>query len=77
MILLTTSAISTIILFCHQFIYNIIGEGCNSAYHRLRNVHVPNNTRERTPQKYLDFMLQRVIFASTTRVTLHAAKILV
>ena len=39
----------------------IIAESCSSGYHRIRNVHF-YNTRERTPQKYLDVMLQKVIF---------------
>ena len=41
------SAISTLISFRHQFIYNIAAA---AEHHRIINVHF-SNTRERTPQK--------------------------
>ena len=47
-----------ILFFINSF---TIAERC-SVHYWIRNFHVSNTRRERTPQKYLDFMSQKVVF---------------
>ena len=63
-------------LLLYWFVINsfIIAQGCSSAYHRIRNVHFLIIPRERTPQKYLDFMFAEGDIL--LQLPLHAAKIL-
>ena len=59
-------------LLLYRFVINsfIIAESCSSAHHRIKKKKKKkkkhfSNTRERTPQKYFNFMLQKVIFCFT------------
>ena len=56
-------------LLLYRFVINsfIIAESCSSAHHRIKKNKKKHfsNTRERTPQKYFNFMLQKVIFCFT------------